>query len=137
VKKLLVVALSLSLLTGCSVGAPEPVPTAEFVLPDLDNNGWTESTAEEFVDAFPDLDTSFVDDQPEAVYQVQDASWTVGSGTTSSGFGPFDDWARAHFDVVEDDDFREAIITTDEGRVISFSYRAMNDGFIAYFFVGE
>ena len=24
-----------------------------------------------------------------------------------------------------------------EGRVISFSYRAMNDGFIAYFFVGE
>ncbi|TBN56503.1 hypothetical protein EYE40_03300 [Glaciihabitans arcticus] len=136
-KKLLVITLSLTLLTGCSVGAPEPVPTAEFVLPDLDNNGWGEATVDEFVDAFPDIDTSFVSDVPEAVYQVQDDSWIVGSGTTSNGFGPFDEWARANFEVSDDDDMREAIITTEDDRVISLSYRTMADGFIAYFFVGE
>lgn len=137
-KKLLAaVALALAVsLAGCSAPAPEPEPTREFVLPDLDTDGWSESTEDEFLAVFPDLGGEFVELVPEGVYQSQGESWTIGTGTVSGGFAAIDSWARENFDVTDDGDNREALVTTDH-QLVQLSYRAFGDGAIVWLFVSE
>jgi hypothetical protein len=127
-------AVSAALLSGCSILAPEPVPSREFVMPDFDIDDWEDSTLDEFVDDFPDLDTSFTEKIDELSVQRNGDLWLLGSGLT--GFGDFDTWARETFTIADDGSFRESLIETDD-KLVSFSYRAMGDGFIAYFFVSD
>lgn len=130
-----VLVMSALVLTGCAVTpAPTAAESPEFVLPDLDNNGWKEGTLDGFVEAFPELDTSVLDELPDATFQYQDESWIVGNG--AGGFGAIDTWARDAFEVTDDGDEREALLTTGD-QLVKLTYRAMNDGFIAWFFVSE
>lgn len=137
--KKLLAAVSLVLavsLAGCSNPAPQPEATQAYVMPDLDNDGWVESTEAEFLKAFPELGTSFVDALPEGIYQSQDESWTVGTGTVSGGFAAIDGWARENFEVTDDGDTRETLVSTD-GHLVNLSYRAVGDGAIVWFFVSK
>jgi hypothetical protein len=126
--------MSALLLTGCSMLTPEPKQTPHFVMPEYDLFEWEESSIEEFVDEFPDLDTTFTDSIDEITVQRNGDLWMLGSGLT--GFGAFDTWARESFAIVDDGSDREALIETD-GELIAFSYRAAGDGFLAYFFVSD
>jgi hypothetical protein len=131
----LALALSALLLAGCAAGEPAPTQTPEFTVPDLDMDAWRDDSAERFIAAFPDIDTSFVEKLDEsATFQVNGESWVVGSGQTAGGFGEFDTWARSQFTIVDDGDDRESVFATDD-RVINLSYRSVGDGFLAYFFV--
>lgn len=137
-RALAVLAIAATLLTGCSAAAPTPAPepTPEFDMPSIGINDWEESTTAEFVAAFPDVDTSFVSDIPELVVQRNKGAWSLGSGTTLSGFAIIDTWARSHYEIEDDGDDRSALIVTDT-QVIKFIYRPMNEGFIAHFFISD
>jgi len=105
-------------------------------MPSIGINDWEESTTAEFVEAFPDVDTSFVSDIPELIVQRNKGAWSLGSGTTLSGFAIIDTWARSHHEIEDDGDDRSALIVTDT-QVIKFIYRPMNEGFIAHFFISD
>jgi len=134
-----VIAVSLSLLAGCStIGTPEPEPTREFVMPDFEIADWHDAPLDEFTDAFSDIDTSFLDELPEAVAQRNgDLLWSIGSGSINSGFAGFDTWARANYSVIDDGDDRETEFVTEDDRLIKIIYRAMGDGVIINFFVSD
>ena len=134
-----VLALSSTLLAGCSTtGTPEPEPTREFVMPDFEITDWHDAPLDEFTDAFSDIDTSFLDELPEAVAQRNgDLLWSIGSGSINSGFAGFDTWARANYSVIDDGDDRETEFVTEDDRLIKIIYRAMGDGVIVNFFISD
>ena len=134
-----VLALSSTLLAGCSTtGTPEPEPTREFVMPDFEITDWHDAPLDEFTDAFSDVDTSFLDELPEAVAQRNgDLLWSIGSGSINSGFAGFDTWARADYSVIDDGDDRETEFVTEDDRLIKIIYRAMGDGVIINFFISD
>ena len=134
-----VIAASFSLLAGCSaLGTPEPEPTREFVMPDFTITEWHDVPLDEFTDAFSDIDTSFLDDLPEAVAQKNgDLLWSIGSGSINTGFAGFDTWARENYTITDDGDDRETEFVTEDDRLIRIIYRAMGDGVIINFFVSD
>ena len=132
-------ALSVTLLAGCSaLRTPEPQPTREFVMPEFQITDWHDAPLEEFTEAFPDIDTTFLIDLPEAVAQKNgDLLWSIGSGSINTGFASFDTWARANYTITDDGDDRETEFVTEDDRLIKLSYRAMGDGVIINFFVSD
>lgn len=119
-------ALSAVLLAGCAAPAPiaTPTPTVPYVEPVVDPLAWEyDATFEEFVAAFPDLDTAPLAELPDLVVMHNDRAWSLGSG--SGGFYDARAWAAGYaamtpVDPDEEDEtnFRGAF--SNEDRSISF-----------------
>ena len=122
--------LSAVVLTGCTSGpvTGTPTPSAPFVEPVLDPNGWTQDvTFDDFVAAFPDLDTTELASIPEINVQHNDRAWALGSG--ASGLGDVKVWIRsfAELEAEDDDEIEFTAITVTDDRAISFFLRDMGD----------
>ena len=132
-----VLALSTLALTGCSLIAPEPEPTPEFIQPDISmsSDDWEESSIEEFVDAFPDVNASFAVTIPELNVTHNEGAWVIGNGST--GFAAFDEWARSSYSITDDDRSNHDTLIETEDQLIKLSYRPSGDGFLAYFTISD
>ena len=136
-RALAVIALSSLALTGCSLIAPAPEPTPEFLQPDISmsSDDWEESTIEEFVDAFPGVNARFAVTIPDLNVTHNKGAWVIGNGST--GFAAFDEWARGEYTITDDDrSNHDALIETDD-QLIKLSYRPSGDGFLAYFTISD
>ena len=124
------------LLTGCTApAAVDPIP--ELTVAPVDNDGWEESTFEEFAAYFPDLDTSDLAGIPSMNVQHNDRGWVLGSG--DDGYIVAYTWATEQADLERDgDDAWEATFRTSE-RAIWINVRDMGEKqqFLLYVTSGE
>lgn len=124
------------LLTGCTApAAVDPIP--ELTVAPVDNDGWEESTFEEFAAYFPDLDTAALGEIPALNVQSNDRGWVLGSG--DDGYIVAYTWATEQADLERDgEDAWEATFSTPE-RAIWINVRDMGDNqqFLLYVVSGE
>lgn len=135
------IAVSVAGLTGCSFpGQAEPVATSDpTVAPVVDPNGWDQSvTVEQFVDAFPEFDTTDLVAIEGITAQNNTRAWALGTSDPDHSYQKAVAWAEDYVDLeAEEGNDTVSGIYADEKRSVSIAIRQVGDdtdtaGFLIY-----